>query len=868
MTRNVCGELSNLGPPPSPAAALAVLAPPVSAWFCETFAKPTAAQRLAWPAIAEGQHLLLSSPTGTGKTLAALLPIISRLLTEPPGDGTRCLILTPLKALANDFRKNLRAHLHGLRAFLPTNAPALRVGLRTGDTSSRVRQALRREPPAFLVTTPESLAVLLSQPSAGELFAALRWVIVDEVHTLAPNKRGADLALSLERLTEMAIAPLQRIGLSATCAPLSEVAHFLAGTGRPCSIASVAESAALELRVEPLEETGGFLAQLLVRLEPELHANRTTLIFTNTRGLAERVAWALLRRFPAWAEHIAVHHSAVAAVQRRLVERRLKQGQLRVVVSSTSLELGIDIGAIDGVVLVHPPGGVVRLLQRVGRGGHGPGRCRRGLVLTATAGELLEATATGASSRPAQYEPLRMPRYPLDVLCQQLLGMAAERPWTADEAFALVGQAHPYVQLPRSDFDDCLAYLCGRHRTGEDWLPARLSWNGAVFELVDHRTARLLRRNLGTILSEETRRVRLHDGPAVGEVEDGFADRLRPGDRFLLGGRCLEYRRTESRALLVEEVLGRPVVPRWSGNGWPLSRELARRLYLLRVQAAEALRDGPQVLAGLLRRDYGLHEDAITRLVAFFLAQECVSEIPEVDVCLVESVPSEYGTGLYIHTPLNRAGNEVLARLAVLRLARDEGRAASSVVADLGFALFFGASAERRTCLESPSPPKRGRGELRTPELVRALLRMGDFDLDLAEALTNSELLRERFHCVALTGLMLLRNPLGGRRRVGGRDWAERRLFEQVRRAEPDFVLLRQALHEVCDECCDAVAARAYLEQLPQQMLRCRPLPRVSPFAESWSQVGAGPAESVDSPAEALQRLHATLTGDEAHAGA
>lgn len=852
--------------PTSSETALAVFPEAVRRWFQHRFDKPTAVQRLAWPAVAEGRHVLLSAPTGSGKTLAAFLPLLAHLLTGPACSALRVLYVAPLKALCADARKNLRRHLRELRALL-SGGLALRVGLRTGDTAARVRRLLRLQPPDVLLTTPESLAVLLAQPSAAAYFADLRAVVIDEVHALAPNKRGADLSLSLERLTALAGERLQRIGLSATCTPLGQAARFLAGAGRPCSIAEAADAAPLELVIEPLEENGlslrhNFVARLLDRLEPVLTANASTLIFTNTRSLAERLCWAMRRRWPGWTEQVAVHHSALAPARRRGVERRMKQSRLRAVATSTSLELGIDIGSVEAVVLIHPPGGVVRLLQRVGRAGHGPGRPRRGLVLTATPAELLEAAVTGASSRSAQCEPMTVTANPLDVLCQQLLGMAVQRSWAPDEAFALVQRAFPYRNLERKDFDDCLNYLSGRGRDGQAWLPARLRWLDGEFLIRDRRTARILLRNLGTILAEEPRPVVLagnqqseeHDTPraaAVGELDEAFAERLQPGDRFLLDGRCLEFRRALGRALVVEEVVGRPAVPRWAGEGWPLSMELARRLYHLRVQAAEALRDGPHVLARLLRQDYGLEGSAVAVLLAHFQQQECVSEVPEPGCCLVEVVPTETGADYYVHTPLNRAGNDALARVAVRRMVRDLGRGAASLVADLGFALL-----------------DRNSTELTAAEL-RALLSPDSFDADLAGAVADSVALRERFRRVALTGLMLLRNPLGGRQRVGGHDWAERRLFARVCADDPDFLLLRQARREVHEQVCDALAARGFLQELTRWTLHCRRLAQVSPFAQGWTQLVAGPAESVLGPTEALERLHALLTGsEEGHAAA
>jgi ATP-dependent Lhr-like helicase len=855
MATDAISPLEFLSVPPAAETALAALAEPVRRWFGERFGAPTPGQRLAWPSIAEGRNVLLCAPTGSGKTLAAFLPILSRLLTSFTGPAVRCLYLTPLKALGNDTRRTLRRHLRQIKPLFGDQAIPVQVGLWTGDTSAHVRRRLQLEPPDILLTTPESLAVMLARREARGAFASLSWVVVDEVHALAESKRGADLALSLERLDEIAGLRLQRIGLSATCAPLAEVARFLVGTDRPCTVAQTPEAAPLELRVEPLpwprrargdegdaDRNGrGFVGRLVERLLPELEANRTTLIFTNVRSLAERLAWALRNRLPDWAEQIAVHHSSLAAARRRHVERALKQGRLRVAVSSASLELGVDIGTVDGVVLVHPPGGVVRLLQRIGRAGHGPGRPRQGLVLTASSAALLEAAVTGAASQTRQYEPLRLPAHPFDVLCQQLLGMAAQRPWDADEALALVRRAYPYRDLPKSDFDDCLAYLCGLDADGRPWLPARLVREGAEFRLADARTARLVRCNLGTILGEEPRAVRQVSGAAVGQLDEAFADRLQPGDRFLLDGRCLELKHLDAGALVVEEVAGRPAVPRWASDAWPLSPELARRLYVLRVQAAEALLLGPAALAELLRRDYALDRAAVEALLGLFERQEALSEIPDVATCLVECVRLGGVVEHYVHTELNRAGNDALARVAVHRLARDLGRAGGSFVADLGFMLW----------LEG--------GDGLSPEELRRLLEADGFEPDLAQALHASQALRERFRRVALTALLLLRNPLGRRRRAGQAGLDDQRVLDEVRAAQPNFILLRQALHEVREEGCDGPAALAFARALPRRELRCRWLTEMSPFAWGWTQMASGPVEDSDDPAEAIRRLHAQL---------
>ena len=875
MEATTTTPLEVASPCASDEAALAALPAPLRQWFTRQFGRPTAAQRAAWPVIVSGRNLLLSAPTGTGKTLAAFAPILGELVTLPPAASVRCLYLTPLKALGNDVRKSLRSILAAAQSFLPEGTNRPRVVLRTGDTPQRARQQLWLNPPAILLTTPESLALLLTHKEAGDLFGGLRWVIVDEVHALAAGKRGADLALSLERLahvvegdeTRLTGRRLQRIGLSATSAPLDEAARFLTGLGRACVLAHVGEASPLELTLRPLPGERGFFRQLVEQVLPELPCSRSTLIFTNTRNLAERLAWALRRRLPEWDAQIAVHHSSLAPARRRRVERHFKRGRLRVVVSSTSLELGIDIGCVDRVILVHPPGDVVRLLQRVGRAGHAPGRARSGLVLTATTAELLEAAVTGAAGRAAQCEPLRVPPQPLDVLCQHLLGMAAAGAWSADDAYRLVRRAYPYRDLSRRDFDDCLAYLSGKGTAdeAEGWLPSRLRREGECFSLLNERTARLLRRNLGTILADEPCAVLLERTAEaedfaplptlIGHVDEAFAERLQPGDRFLLDGRCLECRRLDRPqgkpgppALVVTEVTGRPRVPVWGGDGWPLSAELARRLFLFRARAAEALRDGPDALAALLREEYALEGEAVEAVASYFLRQESLSEIPDPSVCLVEAVPARGGADYHVHTPLNRRANDALARVASARLVRErpKGPPVLSVVADLGFALWV-----------------RGAKDL-TPDDFRRLLSVEGFEEELRQAVVGSVVLRERFRRVALTGLMLLRNPLGSRRRVGGDRWGERRLFDQVRAERPDFVLLRQAEREVFDEVCDTAAARGYLEQLPRLTIRCRWLPRPGPFAEAWTQTTTGVTEPARSPEEALRALHAALLSEAA----
>ncbi len=801
--------------------ALASLSPAAAAWFRANVGEPTAIQRGAFAIVSRGQSALLSAPTGTGKTLAGFLPLIDRLPASLP-NGIVGLVITPLKALAADQFKNLAT-------LIDATAPQVRFGVRTGDTSPRERRKHKLVPPHLLWTTPESLAVMLTQDEFRRQVASLRWVVIDEVHALAANKRGVDLSLSLERLEELTRhGPLQRVGLSATCEPLEQMARFLVGTERTCCVVHVPHAAAFELAIEPLPTTSplglptGFIARLVDRLLGELAVNRTTLIFANTRNVCERIGWALARRLPGRADEIATHHSSLAPERRREIETRLKGGKMAAVVSSASLELGIDIGSVDGVVFVHPPGGVGRLLQRLGRAGHRPGALKRGLLVCSHPSEILEAGVTAISGRLRQIEPVAIPERPLDVLCQQLVGMGIGRAWTRDSALALVRRAFPYRDLSEDDFDACLRYLRGQKPDGSTWLPARLDEIDGHFTVASRRTARLIARNLGTIVAEEPRLVRSEgdDGFIIGELDETYANALQPGDRFLLDGRCLTIKRTSGREIVVRETPGSPVVPHWYGGHVRIPRELARRLYDLRAEAAEILRDGSESLHRHLATELGLGERACRDLTAFLQAQDAISEIPQNQSVLIEVVDRGFGFEYALHTPLHSAGNEALARVLQQRLRREFGGKVMSVAVTLGVTLFH---------------------EIDTPlgdEAWRQLLDVADFADEMDAIVRNGDLTRSRFADIARTGLMVLRQPLGGPRKVGGRDWVQRRLFDQIVAADPEFALLRQARRETLATKCASVPALAYLTDIASSPVQVRCLAETSPIAAAWLDVG------------------------------
>src|ERR1700723_1105478 len=441
--------------------------PAVAAWFSRTFDAPTPAQERAWPALRSGQHVLVAAPTGSGKTFAAFLAAIDQLVREgvagPLPDETRILYVSPLKALSNDIQRNLEAPLKGIReelALLKLPDVAVRAMVRTGDTTQAERAGMRRKPPHIVVTTPESLYILLGSESGRGMLSTCRTVIVDEIHAIAGNKRGAHLALSLERLQGLAGRALTRIGLSATQKPIEEVARFLTGAhATRCTIVDSGHvrrrDLALEVPPAPLEAvmSGEVWTQVYDRLALLVSEHRTTLVFVNTRRMVERVARHLSERVGE--ENVAAHHGSLSKERRLNAEQRLKRGDLKVLVATASLELGIDIGDVDLVCQIGSTRSNSSFLQRVRRAGHAGGGISKGRLFPLSRDELVECAALLEAVRRGELDRLKIPENALDVLAQQMTAEVSAREWPEDALFSLMRGAYPYRNLKREEFDQC-----------------------------------------------------------------------------------------------------------------------------------------------------------------------------------------------------------------------------------------------------------------------------------------------------------------------------------------------------------------------------------------------------------------------------
>lgn len=889
---------------------MADLRSPVAEWFARRFAAPTPVQAAAWPVVHAGHNALIVSATGTGKTFAAFYQVLDRLAREaesaPLGPGIQCLYLSPLRALSYDLEKNLAGPLREIYG----ENPPIRVGLRSGDTEADERRKQFDQPPHLLLTTPESLAVLLSQPKWLGALRRVRWVIVDEIHALAENKRGSHLALSLERLEALKLAGenpaparVQRLGLSATVHPLAEVAQFLAGTHGQCEVVDVSAAKRIELKVyTPLQRhpypLAGFSGVRMVRALGRLVQKfRTTLVFTNTRSGAESATYWLKEHLPGLAGQIECHHASLDRDVRLDVEDRLKRGELRCVVCSTSLELGLDIGTIDLVVMLSTPKGVSKALQRTGRAGHSLTEVSRGLLMATNVNDVVECAATARLARRGHLDGVRIPQAPLDVLAQHLMSLGCLGEVDCQAAFELVRRAWPYRDLTRAEFDDVLDYLAGggkalRRQYTEVFGKIVLDETRGVYEARPGAARRDFLQNLGTIPNEGVVRVLLRN-TQLGTVEESFLRNLRPGDVFTLGGRPVRLERTGMMEAFVTRADGAtPTVPRWGANKMPLSNRVGQEIAVFRAELRarmEALpfNETPALIPWIAER---LEIEKPNAEVVFRIhaTQMQASEIPTAEFLLVEELldrpeppPPEPAAenrlsrsgrertrrltqpdlvpGLpalerppvsaavpvtarhyFFHALIGRAANDALSRVVALRLSRLRGGNAVATPDDYGFVL---------TVTD---------GQALGGSDLPGLLVEEDFDAQLEESLVRSDLLKYHFRNAAQTGLMVYRNFFGEQKSVRKLQWSSEVIFNVLTQHEPDHVLLREARREATHAFLDAPAAKAFLLRLNRDALpvRLRRVEHVAPLAFGMYATKIREALLVEDPREAMERLY------------
>ncbi len=851
--------------------------PRVRDWFTGAFAAPTQAQEQAWPAIATGEHVLISAPTGSGKTLAAFLWGLDRLTAAPLPEAerrTRLVYVSPLKALSYDIERNLRAPLRGIEAGLgDEEAPRVRVALRTGDTPQAERQRMLRHPPDILITTPESLYLMLTS-RAREILRGVEWVILDEIHAVAATKRGAHLALTLERLDALVPREAQRIGLSATQRPLEEVARFMVGPARKCRIVDTGIRKPLDLQIhvpvesmsepeasvelDPLAGGEPTTRSIWPAMYPELLAlireHRSTIVFVNNRRSAERLALRLnelaqqeeeegegsrtadtgeVGLAPGAPREIArAHHGSLAREERLVVEEQLKAGEIPCIVATSSLELGIDMGAVDLVIQVESPKSVAAGLQRIGRAGHNVGDVSKGRIFPKFRADLLECAVVVKRMREGAIEPTVVPRNPLDVLAQQIVAMAAAEGedtggddggegigagLLVDDLFARVTRTYSYAELSRGQLENVLDMLDGRYPSSEfAELRPRIVWDRLAGVIRPRKSARALAvANAGTIPDRGLYLVTLPDGRRVGELDEEMVYEARPGQVFLLGASSWRIEEIGRDRVIVTPAPGVPgAIPFWKGDGIGRPKELGEAIGAF---SRWAVAQEPEVL----EREYDLDRRAAANLIELLREQQAATGVvPSDRTIVIERFRDEIGDWrLCVLSPFGQRIHAAWGLALSARIRAELGLEADAISSDDGIVIHL---------------PDIEEGEDAPSVLDLVLIDPEELQELVVGELSSSALFGARFRENAARALLIPRAYPGKRTPLWQQRLKAQTLLEVAKRYG-DFPIVLETYRECLRDVLDLQGLRELLTRLRTRELGVVEVetPTASPLASS-----------------------------------
>jgi ATP-dependent Lhr-like helicase len=833
-----------------------ILHPLVSGWFFSKFGDFSLTQKYGVLNIWERKDILISAPTGGTKTLTAFLSILNYLVIlaekNELEDKIYAVYSSPLKALSNDIHKNLIEPLEEIYALAENKKIKLqkiRVGLRTGDTSISERAKMARKIPHILVTTPESLAIILTSKKFVENLRAVEFCILDEIHAL-DNKRGTYLSLTLERLNEVSKIWPVKIGLSATIEPLEEVAKFLVGIDeeRSIRIAKVPLNKQIDIDVftpvEDLVEDEDLKPQMYNLISDLIKQHKTTLIFTNTRSATERMVNYLKEKFPTeyGDENIAAHHSSLSKQHRFRIEEMLRDGKLKVVVCSTSLELGIDIGFIDLVLMIGSPKSSARALQRMGRAGHKLHNIAKGRFIVVDRDELVECSVIQKEMLEGKISKIRFPKNCLDVLSQQIYGMAIYKIWGVEELFSLIKKSYCYSELSREDFFDVVSYLSGEYVLEKEYVFGKIWYDQETKQIGKRgKMARVLYlTNIGTIPEESFIQVKIApSGEPVGMIDEGFLERMKKGDVFVLGGNKYMYQYTRGMNLYVKgDVRRPPTIPSWFSEMLPLSFDSALEINRFRCLMKEKLKSKKkeEVVSFIQQHLYLKHKTAAEAIYNYFNEQLSFLDVPDSNLIIVEKYKAEKNY-LIFNSLYGRRVNDALSRAIGYLAGRGGGRDIEVGINDNGFYIA---------------------GEKIQLAKVLNFLKPENLEEILREAIERTDILARRFRHCAARSLMILRNYKGRKRSVGKQQMKSHFLLARVKKISSDFPILREARREILEDLMDIENAKIVLKWISEKKVKIKIIETnlPSPFALNLIIQGHTDLIKIEDKQRFLKRMH------------
>ncbi len=830
---------------------LSQMEPLIAEWFDRKFDSLTEPQGYAIPLIHERKNVLVSSPTGSGKTLTAFLSIINELFRldkkEELEDKIYCVYVSPLKALANDIHKNLEEPLKEIRELAEEKGvkiPDIKTAIRSGDTPQRERRKMSRDPPHIFITTPESLALSLSSPKFREKFKDVQYFINDEIHDIASSKRGVYLSINTERLEEHVEGQMTRIGLSATQAPIKELAKFLGGyeggEPREVNIVEVMGEKNLDLSVISPVDDMTLLPYEVVnsrmydRLKEMVEDHHTTLIFTNTRSGAENVAYKLKDR---GIEEVAAHHGSLSKETRLEVEDDLKNGDLKAAVSSTSLELGIDVGYIDLVIQVNSPKTVAKGLQRVGRAGHTIGETSKGRMVVFDKDDLLECSVLTRKAYQHDIDRVSIPENNLDVLSQALIGMSIEHRWDVDRAYETVKRAYCYRDLPKEDFMNTIEYLGG---TQFENVYPKIWYNEEEGVFGKKGGVQMLYyMNVGTIPSDSSYLVYSEKGVPLGNLSEKFVERLSKGDVFVLGSHSYEFLHTRSNRVFVKDASGKkPTVPSWTGEMLPRSYDLSVGIGEFRRKLSERL--GEEGVNDWLKKEYRIDEGSAQTIISYFNEQlGVIDELPTDEKILLEGHIGQDGNyNVIFHASYGRKANDTLSRAYAYKISDKFNCNANVSITDNNFMI----TTKKKIPLEK----------------IAELLSHDEIEGILKKSVKNTELFKQRFRHCAGRALMILRNYKGREISVSKQKLRSKYILDRLHEME-DFPIIKETYNEILYQVLDLEKAEEVLRKVERDEIeiRCADYSETpSPFAHEVLMAGVSDVIMMDDRSSLLRKFH------------